>query len=360
MGRQHAQHFSAVSDCQIVGICDQNLDRAKAVAAEYGVPQAFTDVESLLREVDFEAASVVVPDRLHRPITLRLLAAGKHVLCEKPLADSYAEAREMAKAATQASIYHMVNFSYRELPSLQAVAQIVQSGELGEVRHVEARYHQSWLSSRIWGDWRTYDGFLWRLSSAHGGKGVLGDIGVHLLDFATFPVGPLRRVYCQLKTFAKAPGDRVGEYQLDANDSASIIGEYANGAQAVLHCSRCATGHVNDLSLSIHGTRGAIRLDQSTSTTGYQVCLGADVDAARWESREAPPYPSNYARFVEAIATGRPPQPDFWRGAEIQRALDACFASAEAGRPVELDLSLASHAVLVEDTPDCEPLPSNA
>ena len=109
------------------------------------------------------------------------------------------------------------------------------------VRHVEAHYLQGWLTSQYWGDWRSSPHWLWRLSTRHGSLGVLGDLGVHIVDFATFPVGRIKTINCTLKTLHKAAGDRIGEYVLDANDTAVITAEFANGAVGAITTTRWAT-----------------------------------------------------------------------------------------------------------------------
>jgi predicted dehydrogenase len=117
------------------------------------------------------------------------LRQGKHVLCEKPLATRYPDALAMAEAAAEAGVVNMVNLSYRNVPALQAAARMVAEGAIGPVRHFEASYLQSWLTQPAWGDWKTESQWLWRLSTAHGSKGVLGDVGIHILDYATFIAG---------------------------------------------------------------------------------------------------------------------------------------------------------------------------
>jgi predicted dehydrogenase len=204
------------------------------------------------------------------------------------------------------------------------------------MRHVEASYLQSWLPSKIWGDWRTTPTWLWRLSTLHGSKGALGDVGVHIIDFATYPVGHISSVYCRLKAFRKAPRDRVGEYVLDANDSAVLSIEFKNGALGTIHTTRWAGGHINRLYLKISGTKGSVEIDSERTTTGYRISAGKDLDKGRWKDVATAPVPNMYKRFVNSILTGKQDQPDFSRGAEIQRTLDACFKSDEEQRPVQV------------------------
>ena len=249
MAARHARMFGEIRGCKLVAACDVDAERVQTFAITHGIPQPFTSVDELLLAPGIDAVSIVTPDAFHAPIALKCLAAGKHVLCEKPLALNHTDAKRMTAAAQKAGVVNMVNLSYRDWPAIQAVAQCVAKGMLGELRHIEASYLQAWLVSKAWGDWRTTPAWLWRLSCKHGSNGVLGDVGVHIVDFACFPAGPIAKVYCQLKTFPKAKGNRVGEYVLDANDSAVINVTFQNGALGTIHTTRWCGGHANRLFL---------------------------------------------------------------------------------------------------------------
>lgn len=336
MANQHAQRYQEIPGCQLVACVDVSRERAHTFATQYAIPAVYESVDDLLTNADFDAVSIVTPDAFHAAQSIQCLKAGKHVLCEKPLALNYTDAKKMVAAARRAGRINMVNLSYRDWPALQAVAAVIHAGAIGEVRHVEANYMQSWLASKIWGDWRTTPAWLWRLSSKHGSRGVLGDVGVHIVDFATFPAGPLKNVYCKLKTFPKAPGNRIGEYVLDANDSAVMTVEFANGALGTIHTTRWSGGHANRLFLKISGTLGTVEIDSERSTTSYNFCAGQDLDKAQWITVEVDPTPNNYQRFITSIQTGVQDQPDFVRGAQIQKVLDACIVSDTKKMPVKV------------------------
>lgn len=336
MANAHAAEFLKIPGVELAAACDIDSKRVGEFAAKHGIAKAYTDFKELLAEGGVDAVSNVTPDSLHAPLSLQAIAAGKHILCEKPLATNHADALRMARAAKKAGVINMVNFSYRNSPALQKAAQLVRGGELGEIVHVEASYLQSWLPSRIWGDWKTSPAWLWRLSGKHGSRGVLGDVGVHILDLACLPAGPVRSIQARLKTFTKLKGRRMGEYPLDANDSALMQVEFANGALGVIHATRWATGHANSLFLRLHGTKGALRLDLDKSNNTLEACLGEDIHKAKWTTLKAPPAPSIHQRFIAAIQTGQPGDPGFSRGAEIQKALDACFESARLGSAVRV------------------------
>lgn len=336
MANVHAEAFRQIPDCQLVAALDVQAERVEKFAQVHMIPAAFTDAWAFFRNRDIDAVSIVAPDAFHAPLTLQALAAGKAVLCEKPLALNYSDASRMVRAARRRGLTNMVNFSYRNWPAIQAVAKLVHQGKLGDLRHVEASYLQAWLVSKAWGDWKTSDLWLWRLSQAHGSMGVLGDVGVHILDFVTFPAGPVRALSCRLKSFPKAPGNRIGAYHLDANDSAVMHLEFANGALGVVHTTRWCGGHANRLYLKIAGTRGTVEIDSDRTTSGYRISSGKDVHSGVWKEVSVAPVPKIYERFIKAVRTGKPGEPDFARGAEIQKLIDRCFESDKAGRTLKV------------------------
>ncbi len=327
MAASHARAYSKIEDCKVTAACDIVEERAADFARKHGIPSIYTEVEALLAKEDCDAVVVVTPDPFHYSVTLQAIAAGKHVLCEKPLAVDYAEAAEMRDAAVEAGVINMVNFSYRNSSAIQMAAELAASGELGEIRHVHAHYLQSWLTQDSWGFWRTSPQWLWRLSKKHGSKGVLGDLGVHILDFASMPVGDYKSVHCKLKTFDKTEGNRVGEYDLDANDSAIITAEFSNGAIGSIHTTRWAYPYRNALKLDIYGDRASIKIDLDESYSELKINRILGRKPMDWEVLNCGETPNNFERFIAAVQSGKQDQPDFARGAQIQRVLDACEES---------------------------------
>jgi predicted dehydrogenase len=336
MAKAHALLYKKIKGCTLQAAVDIDKARATRFAKQHGIPQVYSSTEELLNADGADAVSIVTPDAHHLETALLCLKARKHVLCEKPLALNHADAKRMTMAAKRAGVVNMVNFSYRNWPCIQAVTTLVQSGKIGELRHVEASYHQSWLVSKEWGDWKTSKNWLWRLSTAHGSKGVLGDVGVHILDFATFPAGPIKNLFCSLKTFPKAPGNRIGEYILDANDTATMNVEFANGAVGSIQTTRWMGGHLNRLFLKISGTKGSVAIDSDLATDGYRICTGRNLDTNTWKEVTAKSVPNIHERFIKSIRNGTQDQPDFARGAEVQKLLDTCFTSNAQSRPVTL------------------------
>ncbi|MDO9414956.1 Gfo/Idh/MocA family protein [Pararhizobium sp.] len=328
MANTHAEAFAAIKGVELVAAVDVDPARAAAFAARHGIANTFTTLEAAIAWGGFDAATNVTPDKVHHATTLALLAAGKHVLCEKPLAENYAKANEMATAAEKSGLVTMVNLTYRNVAPLQKARAMVLAGEIGTLRHVEASYLQSWLVSKAWGDWATESQWLWRLSTSHGSNGVLGDVGIHILDFAAYAAGTdVEHVFARLKAFDKAPGNRIGDYNLDANDSFTMAVDFANGALGVIHASRWATGHLNELRLRMHGDKGGIEVIHSTEGSSLRACLGADVENGVWRTLDAGTVPTNYERFIEAVAANRTLEPGFRHAAELQKILDLAIVS---------------------------------
>lgn len=332
MANNHADSFAAMPGVNVVAGVDTRPDQLTAFCDRHQIEHRFTSLTEALAWGQFDAATNVTPDAAHYATSLPIIAAGKHILCEKPLATNFAHADEMAKAAQAAGVVNMVNLSYRNGAALQKAARLVAEGAIGAVRHFEASYLQSWLTQPAWGDWKTESQWLWRLSTAHGSKGVLGDVGIHILDYATFIAGSdPAEISAVLTTFDKAPGGKIGEYVLDANDSATMQIRLQNGALGTVSATRFASGHLNDLRLRIYGDKGGLEVQFERGISKLMGCLGEDMPSATWAEIACEDVPTIYQRFIAAIRGEAPANPDFARGAALQRMLDTAEASASAG-----------------------------
>ena len=338
MARNHVEHLSAIPGVTIVAGVDTRPEQLATFCDTHKIAGRFTSLDEAIKWGQFDAATNVTPDPVHYATTMVLLAAGKHVLCEKPLSTDQHKAREMADAAAKAGVINMVNLTYRNVPALQKAALMVAAGDIGPVRHFEASYLQSWLTQAAWGDWKTEPQWLWRLSSKHGSKGALGDIGIHIVDFATFVAGSFpAEVSCRLKTFHKAPGDQIGDYVLDANDSFVMHMALQNGAMGTVSATRFASGHHNDLRLRIYGDKGGLEVSFENAVSRLRACLGDAVNKPEWTEVETPDVPMVYQRFVAAIRGEGAAIPDFNRGADLQRVLDLAEQSdAEGGKALKI------------------------
>lgn len=341
MAHYHATTLQNIQNTSIIAACDVDVNRLNKFADHYNIKERYTSIDELLEKSGVDAIANVTPDKFHKTIALKCFKNNKHIFSEKPLAENYPDAKEMYEAAKKTNLINMVNFSYRNSSGLQNIANLVQSGELGNVRHVEASYYQSWLTAKYWGDYREEDRLLWRLSSKHGSKGTLGDIGVHIFDFVTFPVGSIKKLNTKLKTF-EDKGHKIGQYKLDANDSFVTMLEFENGALGTVASTRFATGEINKLNLKIYCEKGAVRIafdDPIKEGNYYEVTTDTETvfsdedkklnKKLKWEKVVTRPTPNNIERFIESINSGINDQPDFERGAKIQKILDSCFESSE-------------------------------
>jgi predicted dehydrogenase len=341
MANAHAEAFASLKGVRLVAGVDTRKDALDIFCDRHDIKNRFTSLDEALAWGKFDAACNVTPDGVHYPTTMLLIAAGKHVLCEKPLATDYAKARDMADAAKAAGVVNMVNLTYRNVPALQKAAEMVAAGKIGTVRHFEATYLQSWLAQPAWGDWKTEPQWLWRLSAKHGSKGVLGDVGIHILDYATFVAGSMpSSLSCRLKTFDKAPDNRIGEYDLDVNDSFVMHAELQNGAIGSIAATRFAAGHHNNLKLSIHGDEGGLEVQFIKRQSFLRSCIGPkNMLKERWSDVKTGAVKTVYRRFLEAVRGNGPMTPDFERGAQLQYLLDTALESdSESGRSLKIDL----------------------
>ncbi len=345
MADRHVHFFNRIEGVSVVAGVDISAARLKAFCEKHQIPETFTDLDKAIAWGEFDAVTNVTPDAVHYSTTMQLIQIGKPIMCEKPLAPTYPEALAMTEAAEGAGIINMVNLRYRGLPVMQKARALVEAGVIGEVRHIDAAYLHSWLVGKHWGDWRSLETWLWRLSSAHGSKGVLGDLGIHILDFAAYVAGQMpASIHCRLKTFHKADGDRIGVYGLDANDSFVMSIEFDGGALGVVHATRWAPGYANAQKLGVYGTRGGLEIWFESEKMGLRLCAGEDVHSQTWREVDCPPVKNTYENFVHAVRTGEAMEPGFRRAAELQHVLDLAFESDRLGL-----------ALKVEQVPEMEP-----
>ena len=338
MANTHADAFKAIDGVELVASADLNPEAAQAFAKTHNMANAYGSLEDALAAGGFDAAVNATPDGAHYTTTLQLLKERIHVFCEKPLATNFGHAAAMTDAAKGAGLVNGVNLTYRNVSAIQKAHQLVAEGAIGEIRHLEASYLQSWLTQPSWGDWASEPRWLWRLSKDHGSHGALGDVGIHVLDFATYAAGaPVSAITCQLKTFDKAPNNQIGDYKLDANDSFTMTAELGNGAMGVIHASRFASGHINDLRLKLHGTKGGLEVTNEGPLGTLKICSGDDLLTARWKEVALEPVPTTYERFAEAVMNGAHMDPDFETAAKLQGVIDAAVISDQSGGKVAMD-----------------------
>ncbi|MFE9045934.1 Gfo/Idh/MocA family protein [Streptomyces sp. NPDC012421] len=329
-----------------------------AAAARHGWAAAETDWRRLIARDDVQLVDICTPGDRHAEIAIAALDAGKHVLCEKPLANTVAEAEAMAEAAGRArprGQVAMVGFNYRRVPALALARRLVADGRVGAVRHVRLTYLQDWLVDPDFP-------LTWRLERRHAGSGALGDLGAHIVDLAQFLAGePLVGVSAQLETFVRerpllagvsnglAAAGGSGRGAVTVDDAAVFTGRLASGALATFEASRMAPGRKNALRLEISGELGSLAFDlerlnellfhdhrEPPATAGFRRILVTETDHPYLEAWWPPGHVLGYEHtfvhqardLVEAIAEGTDPQPSFAEGLQVQRVLAAVEESA--------------------------------
>jgi predicted dehydrogenase len=275
-GRSHAAGYRAVNTVfgeglppiRLAAIADANEPLAVDAARRYGFERAVSSWEAVVDAPDIDAVSIVVGNALHRPIAEALIASGKHVLCEKPLAGSMADARALAEAEQTADVVTAVGYTYRRSPAIAAIRDHVQDGDLGELTLFDGRY---------WCDYACdpRSPLSWRYLGGPG-SGALGDVGAHVIDAGQFLCGPIVSVSGGvLETqIAKRPmplgavvghgaapvSNEVGE--VENEDTAMFTARFASGLAASFSVSRTAFGMPNGLGFDVHGLAGRASFDQ--------------------------------------------------------------------------------------------------
>jgi predicted dehydrogenase len=348
-GRAHIPAFQS-QGCEVVAVCQRDQAKARDVAQRYGVPRIFERWEALLEETRPDIVVIAAPPALHRVIALEALAGGAHVLCEKPLAMTAGEAREMVEAAARAGRAAMTCFNWRFPAAMQRLHAMVDQGFLGRPFHVSARY----LVPR-WADEAVQP--TWRLDRTQAGHGAMGDLGVHLVDLVRWNFGEPVRVAAQAGIAHPARTVPGGARPADTEDFCTVMVELASGAQATLQVSRAARA-ANDQSLEAYGSLGALRysIGRGRARGWYRGALEAAAGSGGFAPVKVPiGLPRSVGegdqvevtgkatigpllkRFLAAIRKGEPASPSFEDGMRAQAVLDAVAASASGGGWVSVE-----------------------
>ena len=367
MGAAHSQawrtaphFFDLPLRPELTVLAGRNQAAVTEAAAKLGWSSTETDWRRVLERDDVDLVDVCTPGDTHAEIAIAALEAGKHVLCEKPLANTVAEAEAMADAAAKAAargVRSMVGFTYRRVPAIGLARQLVAEGRLGQIRHVRAQYLQDWISDPA-------APMSWRLDKQKAGSGALGDIGAHIVDLTQHITGQtLTGVSALLETFVKerplpaaagslsgVAGEGTGTVTVD--DAAVFLGRFSGGALASFEATRFALGRKNAIRIEINGSRGSLAFDfedmnvlhffdgdEPDETAGFRRIVvtepGHPYVGAWWPAGHGLGYEHGFTHqvvdLVTALAADEDPTPSFADGLQVQRVLDAVERSATAG-----------------------------
>jgi len=359
MGRAHsiaylnvARVFDLSAQPVLKAACGRNASDLADFARQFGWETTETRWEDLVARDDVDLVDICTGNFTHRPIAFAAARAGKHILCEKPLAMDAAEAREMLDAAEVAGVCHMVAFNYRRVPAIVLAKQLIEEGAIGEVRHFYAAYYQDWLVDPAYGH-------TWRHDAKRGGSGAHGDLNSHTVDLARYLVGEVEAVSGAKETFIKerrlADSSRMAPVTVD--DALSFLARFDGGALGSFTATRLATGRRNMLRLEIFGSEGALafNLERMNELEFYSEADGDRQQGFRTilVTQESHPYLSAWwppghilgweHTFVHevrdlllAIDEGREVIPSFYDGLRCQQVLDAALESARSGAWVQV------------------------
>ena len=240
---------------KLIAIAGRSEAAVSEAARRYGFEGYYTDWRQMMQDPRIQIIDNSGPNNLHAEPSIAAAESGKHVLCEKPLGRTAAEAKAMLDAVKKAGVKHMCAFNYRMVPAVQLARQLVEQGALGQIYHFRARYLQEWIMDPNFP-------MVWRLKKAVAGSGALGDLGSHIVDLARFLVGEPKSVNALTKTFIKErPTPEGGRDTVDVDDAFVALMEFENGALGTLEASRFALGRKNHNTFEINGSKGSIVFD---------------------------------------------------------------------------------------------------
>jgi predicted dehydrogenase len=264
MGKAHSNAYKTIPYMmypppaipRLVAICGRSEADVSEAARRYGYERYTTDWHSLLEDEDIQVFDNGGPNDTHAEPCIAAAKAGKHILCEKPLARTAAEAKPMLDAVNQAGVKHMVAFNYRFVPAIRLARNLLDEGRLGKIYHFRAVYLQEWILPQY------NTPMSWRLDKSVAGSGALGDLGAHIIDLGRFLVGEFKSVSALTNTFIKERPDSNGlPAKVTVDDAFAAAVEFENGAIGTLEATRFAAGHKNYNYFEINGENGSIRFN---------------------------------------------------------------------------------------------------
>ncbi len=258
MGKAHSHALLSIGhmtwppplEPRLVSIAGRSEAAVSEAAGRYGYESWTTDWHEVVTDERVGLFDNCGPNSLHAEPTIAAAEAGKHVICEKPLGMTADESYEIWQRVAATGVKHACGFNYRFVPAVRLARQIVEAGELGEIRHFRGRYLQDWLSDPAAPK-------TWRLDSAEAGTGAIGDLGTHVIDLARFLVGEIESVSALTRTFV----DSRGGAKVDVDDAFESVVAFEGGAVGTIEATRFALGRKNSFQWEINGSKGSLAFD---------------------------------------------------------------------------------------------------
>jgi predicted dehydrogenase len=364
--RQAPHFFNLPADVQMHTIAGRDPAALEQARVQLGWQNSSTDWKAVVNSPDIDIIDINTPNDSHAEIAIAAAKAGKHILCEKPLALNVAQCEEMLAAVKKAKVIHMVCHNYRRIPAIALAKKMIDEGAIGDIYHYYARYAQDWIVDPEFP-------LVWRLQKGVSGSGTHGDINAHIIDLARYLVGEFKEVCGLMHTFINerplqdqsGKGDGLGAKggkkmgKVTVDDAAMFIGKFKNGALANLEATRFALGRKNHIAIEINGSKGSLSFDfedmnrlkffdntQPPDRQGFRDILvtqggGVHPYVGNWWPPGhiigyEHPFVHTVADFIQAIIDGKPVQPTFEDGLNNERVLEAVEESAKTRQWVKV------------------------
>ena len=343
----HARVCKANPHVEIVGLAEVREGAAELFSQTHDIDvPIFADYRKLLAMDGLDAVIIATPNNVHAPTSIAAAEAGKHILCQKPMATTLADSKAMEAAVKKAGVCGMVAYTKRFFRATRFLHDFLRSEELGRVYHVRAVYFQSWLSNPA-------TPIVWRLQREKTGTGVLGDLGSHITDLAQYLIeDDITRVTGMMKTFiTERPSvtDAQKKETVDVDDAVMYGAEFRNGAMGVFQASRNATGRPDHWCIEIDAENGAVIYDKYVDTRIQLTVSKGPARHAGWVDLQIPArwrfgnqygedeHQNQVDHFIECIRSGQTPTPSFADGLKIERVMDAAVRSSQTGVAVNVE-----------------------
>ncbi|KAB2658544.1 MAG: Gfo/Idh/MocA family oxidoreductase [Verrucomicrobia bacterium] len=364
--RQAPHFFNLPASVEMHTICGRDSAGVEAARAQLGWQHASTDWKAVVNSPDIDIVDINTPNDSHAEIAIAAAKAGKHILCEKPLALTVAQCKEMIQAVKKAKVVNMVCHNYRRIPAIAQAKKMIDEGALGELFHYRARYAQDWIVDPDFP-------LVWRLQKGISGSGTHGDINAHIIDLGRYLVGEFKEVCGLMHTFIKerplmdqsGKGDGLGAKgskkmgKVTVDDAAMFIGRFHNGALANLEATRFALGRKNHVQIEINGSKGSLQFDledmnrlkyfdntNAQDRQGFRDILVTQGGGTHpfvgnwWPPGHILGYEHTFvhtiADFVQAVMDGKSVHPTFEDGLKNERVLEAVEESAKSRQWVKV------------------------
>lgn len=356
--RQVGRFFPGKYQFRMKVLCGRDRKAVEEAARLFGWEEVETDWRKVMERKYIDVVDISTPGNLHYPMALAAAKAGKHIICEKPLGNTLAEAREMLKAVEKAGVKHMLMHNYRKIPAVAYAKKLIEDGRLGTPYHYHGAYLQDWIMDPNFP-------LVWRLEKKFAGSGALGDIGSHAADLAQYLNGDIHSVTAQMTTFIKErplPGTGAGSWgakgskgkgRVTVDDDANFLVRFKNGSVGVIESSRFCGGRRNYNTFQIYGSKGSIAFNlermnelefydgtEGQADQGYKTILVTEsvhpYVGAWWPPGHIIGYEHTFVHalhdFLLALEKNRQPEPNFYDGVKDQAVLDAVERSARSGK----------------------------